>query len=276
MKEAEKKLAESRSFLRSLFGGGSKREEAVECYLKAGNLFKMAKNWARAGWAFREAAKMQMGHEAASSYTDAASCYKKCDTPEALSCYLKAIDLYTDLGRFVTAAKLHQKIAESYESDNDPETADRHYEKAADYFAGEDNQTSALRCLLKVADHSALSGDYDKAVPIYQQAAKLTLNSPLTKYSTREHVFKEVVCRLCVDVSEAQEALERYERTCPAFGGSREDGLLRALVVSVEEGDEEGFGEAVARYDEASRLNGWTTTMLLRVKGRVGAKRSLR
>ena len=42
---------------------------------------------------------------------------KKSDVEEAVSCLLKAIDIYTDMGRFTMAAKHHQSIAEMYESD---------------------------------------------------------------------------------------------------------------------------------------------------------------
>lgn len=39
------------------------------------------------------------------------------DIENAASCLLKAIDIYTDMGRFNMAAKHHQSIAEMYESD---------------------------------------------------------------------------------------------------------------------------------------------------------------
>lgn len=55
--------------------------------------------------------------------------------PEAVNCLSKAIDIYTDMGRFTIAAKHHQTIAELYESDiADLERAMQHYEKSADYF----------------------------------------------------------------------------------------------------------------------------------------------
>ena len=54
---------------------------------------------------------------------------------EAVNCLSKAIDIYTEMGRFTIAAKHHQTIAELYESDiADLERAMQHYEKSADYF----------------------------------------------------------------------------------------------------------------------------------------------
>lgn len=54
---------------------------------------------------------------------------------EAANCLLKAVDIYTDMGRFNIAAKHHQNIAEIYENDvADLEKAMMHYEQAADFF----------------------------------------------------------------------------------------------------------------------------------------------
>ncbi|EAX10157.1 N-ethylmaleimide-sensitive factor attachment protein, beta, isoform CRA_g [Homo sapiens] len=45
MAEAEKRVKASHSFLRGLFGGNTRIEEACEMYTRAANMFKMAKNW---------------------------------------------------------------------------------------------------------------------------------------------------------------------------------------------------------------------------------------
>lgn len=49
---------------------------------------------------------------------------------EAAACLVKAVDVYTDMGRFTVAAKHHQTIAEIYENDiADLEKAMHHYEQ---------------------------------------------------------------------------------------------------------------------------------------------------
>lgn len=74
------------------------------------------------------------------------------------------------MGRFTMAAKHHQNIAELYETDNmDLERAVQHYEQAADYFRGEESNSSANKCLLKVAQYAAQLENYEKAIQIYQQ-----------------------------------------------------------------------------------------------------------
>lgn len=102
-------------------GGSNRIDDAIECYTRAGNLFKMAKKWAQAGKAFCEAAdlhsKAGSRHDAATNYIDASNCFKKTDTQDAVNCLLKAIEIYTDMGRFTMAAKHHQTIAEMYENE---------------------------------------------------------------------------------------------------------------------------------------------------------------
>lgn len=74
------------------------------------------------------------------------------------------------MGRFTMAAKYHQSIAEMYESDpNTLHQAIEQYEKAADYFKGEESTSSANKCMLKVAQYAAQLEDYEKAINIYEQ-----------------------------------------------------------------------------------------------------------
>lgn len=89
---------------------------------------------------------------------------------EAAVCLEKAIDIYTDMGRFTMAAKQHQNIAEMYETEAvDLERAINNYEKAADYFMAEESKSSGNKCKLKVAQYAAQLEDYDRAIKIYEE-----------------------------------------------------------------------------------------------------------
>lgn len=281
MADAEKKLTSSKGFFGSLFGGSSKVEEAVECYQRAANLFKMAKKWGSAGQAFTNAAELHLKagsrHDAATNFVDAANCFKKSDPDEAANSLLKAIEIYTDMGRFTMAAKHHQSIAEIYESEAvDLERSVQHYDQAADYFRGEESNSSANKCLLKVAQYAAQLENYEKAIQIYEQVASSSLESSLLKYSAKEYFFRAALCHLCVDVLNAQHALERYQELYPAFQDSREYKLIKVLIDHMEEQNVDGFTEAVKDYDSISRLDQWYTTILLRIKKQVNDNPDLR
>ena len=65
------------------YRGANKQDEALECYGRAANLFKMAKKWSQAGQTFVTVAthhsKLGNKHDSATNYVDAANCYKKSD-----------------------------------------------------------------------------------------------------------------------------------------------------------------------------------------------------
>ncbi|XP_036912896.1 beta-soluble NSF attachment protein isoform X2 [Sturnira hondurensis] len=232
MAEAEKRVKASHSFLRGLFGGNARIEEACEMYTRAANMFKMAKNWS-----------------------------------EAINCLNAAIDIYTDMGRFTIAAKHHITIAEIYETELvDIEKAITHYEQSADYYKGEESNSSANKCLLKVAAYAAQLEQYQKAIEIYEQVGANTMDNPLLKYSAKDYFFKAGICHFIVDELNAKLALEKYEEMFPAFTDSRECKLLKKLLEAHEEQNSEAYTEAVKEFDSISRLDQWLTTMLLRIK----------
>ncbi|KAI2591976.1 NAPA isoform 5 [Pan troglodytes] len=230
--EAERKVKNSQSFFSGLFGGSSKIEEACEIYARAANMFKMAKNWS-----------------------------------EAINCLMRAIEIYTDMGRFTIAAKHHISIAEIYETELvDIEKAIAHYEQSADYYKGEESNSSANKCLLKVAGYAALLEQYQKAIDIYEQVGTNAMDSPLLKYSAKDYFFKAALCHFCIDMLNAKLAVQKYEELFPAFSDSRECKLMKKLLEAHEEQNVDSYTESVKEYDSISRLDQWLTTMLLRIK----------
>uniref|UniRef100_A0A8C6TY92 N-ethylmaleimide-sensitive factor attachment protein, beta b n=1 Tax=Neogobius melanostomus TaxID=47308 RepID=A0A8C6TY92_9GOBI len=170
-------------------------------------------------------------------------------------------------GRFTIAAKHHISIAEIYESELvDMEKAIAHYEQAADYYKGEESNSSANKCLLKVGAYCAQLEQYQKSIEIYEQVGANVMDNPLLKYSAKEYFFKASLCHFIVDELNAKIAIEKYEEMFPAFSDSRECKLLKKLLEAHEEQNIEAFTEAVKEFDSISRLDQWHTTLLLRIK----------
>lgn len=272
MAEGDKNAKSAKGFFSSLFGGESKMEDACSKYVRAGNLFKMSKKWSCAGEAFLKSAdiniELRNKHEAASNLVDGANCYKKSDAENAISAFNRAIDIYTDMGRFTTAAKHHINIAELYESETiNIEKAIMHYERAAEYYDGEDSRSSANKCYLKVALHSAQLEQYPKAIELFDKVAINSIESPLLKYSAKEHMFKAVLCHFCLGGSiNARQAMEKYEDISPAFEDSREFKLVNKLIEAWDEKSSDEFAEAISDYDRITRIDEWLTSILLRIK----------
>ncbi|KAI3363839.1 hypothetical protein L3Q82_001441 [Scortum barcoo] len=240
--------------------------------------------------------QLQNKHDSATSFIDAGNAFKKSDPNgeaargEATGSLLDLAPLFTEKcnttllidlrgacreihlvlispppppppqGRFTIAAKHHISIAEIYESELvDIEKAIAHYEQAADYYKGEESNSSANKCLLKVGAYCAQLEQYQKAIEIYEQVGANTMDNPLLKYSAKEYFFKASLCHFII-------AVEKYEEMFPAFSDSRECKLLKKLLEAHEEQNSEAFTEAVKEFDSISRLDQWHTTLLLRIK----------
>jgi alpha-soluble NSF attachment protein len=271
--KAEKKL---KGF--SLFGG-NKLEEAADMFIKGANLFKMSKKWDQAGAAFVRAAECQVKqskYEAATNYFNAANCYKKSNVTDAISCLRTAVELYTDEGRFSIAAKHQKEIAELYEGEMEYESCMEAYQQAADFYEGEGSSSAANGCLLKVAQYSAQLEKYDKAIEIFEQVAKNSLDNNLLKWSCKEYFLKSGLCYMASgDVVSAKRAVEKYQEMDVTFSSQRECKFLQELVASCENFDTDAFTQAVVDYDSISKLDQWKTTILLRVKNTLKAEDNL-
>ncbi|XP_059934642.1 beta-soluble NSF attachment protein isoform X1 [Mesoplodon densirostris] len=311
MAEAEKRVKASHSFLRGLFGGNTRIEEACEMYTRAANMFKMAKNWSAAGNAFCQAAKLHMQlqskHDSATSFVDAGNAYKKADPQgkvhdrgqaphhhrgdlrDGAGGHREGIPMSRDGagGIIRTACEMHLPTSPLHLFAEHP-LCDRrraglgskamwaclpselmaiaHYEQSADYYKGEESNSSANKCLLKVAAYAAQLEQYQKAIEIFEQVGANTMDNPLLKYSAKDYFFKAALCHFIVDELNAKLALEKYEEMFPAFTDSRECKLLKKLLEAHEEQNSEAYTEAVKEFDSISRLDQWLTTMLLRIK----------
>ncbi|GJT03963.1 alpha-soluble NSF attachment protein-like protein [Tanacetum coccineum] len=294
-KKAEKKLSGWGLF-------GSKYEDAGDLFEKAANCYKLAKSWDQAGAVYVKLAQCHLKasgdskHEAASAYADAGHAYKKTNT-KGVHCLPRAIIKFVHgkweaqhvckilqgpasiviVTRFcgLVDVKMFRvlEIAELYEQEQNLEQAIAYYDKAADLFQGEEVTTSANQCKQKIAQFSAQLEQYQKAIEIFEEVARQSLNSNLLKYGVRGHLLNAGICQLCKgDVVAITNALERYQELDPTFSGTREYRLLADLAAALDEEDVVKFTDAVKEFDSMTKLDEWKTTLLLRVKLLLKAK----
>lgn len=218
--------------------------------------------------------KLDSRHDAAGSYVEASKAYTKSNPKEAVKCLQQAVSLYTEMGRLGMAARQLKEIAEVTEREGDESQRDAimFYEQAADLYHTENQTAEANKCLIKVAQYSAELESYPRAIEIYETAAKMAVDNHLLKYSAKGHLLCAGICVMAhADLDRSREAIERYRDIDLAFDGSREAKLLIELADSWELGDVDAFTTAVAEYDSLTRLDGWKTTMLLRIKRKLTA-----
>lgn len=268
--QAEKKLTSWTFF-------GSKHEDAADLYEKAANFYKLGKSWDKAGAVYVKLAecylKLDSKHEAANAFADAGHCYKKTNTTECISRLEQALDIFMEIGRLSMSARYCKEIAELYEQQQNLDQAMVYFDKAADLYQGEEVSSSANQCRLKIAQYAAELEQYPRAIDIFEDIAKQSLNNNLLKYGVKGHLLNAGICQLCKgDVVAISNALDKYQDMDPTFAGSREYRLLADLAASIDDEDVEKFTDAIKDFDSVTKLDAWKTTLLLRVKEMLKAK----
>ena len=125
----------------------------------------------------------------------------------------------------------------------------------------------ANKLYLKLADISALEGDYYKSIEQYEKVAAASINNNLMRYSVKDYFLKAGICHLATgDLVATNRALEKYRDMDPTFPSTREYQLLADLAGAIEAGDQDQFTDKLFQFDQMSKLDKWKTTLLLRVK----------
>ncbi|EON64560.1 hypothetical protein W97_03793 [Coniosporium apollinis CBS 100218] len=264
----------------SFFGGRTEKlEQAVELYTQAANAFRMQKMNREAGDTFMRAAeimtsKLSEPDDAANTYVEAFKVYRKSDPEEAAKALQQAINHWTSKGNLRRAATHQQNLAELYEVEiGDQKRALEAYETCGAWFESDNAEALANKIFLKVGDLAALEGDYYKAIQMYEQVAKSSINNNLMKWSVKEYLLKAGICQLATgDSVGTNQALEKYRDLDPSFSATRECQLLSSLAEAVEHGDPEAFADELFKFDQMSKLDKWKTTILLRVKNQIEQK----
>ncbi|KAI8619527.1 soluble NSF attachment protein [Chytriomyces sp. MP71] len=271
--EAEKKAAQPAGW----FGlGGPKLDEAADLYQKAGNTFKLNKQWKESGDAYQSGANLllRMGEkdEASTAFINAAKSYKKSNPLESISALNSAVAILIEKGRFSAAASNQKQIAETYETEvGDIKGAREAYEKAGEWYQGEESHAQADACILKAAQFSAQLEDFEAAIAGFEDVASRCVDNKLTKWSMKEYFFKAGLCLLNVaDLVRLRTSIDRYCGMDLQFGDSRECKFVLALADAVEAGDVEAYTNAVVDFDRLTKLDQWKTALLLRVKKSIG------
>lgn len=269
MAEAEQKL--NPGWWTKMTSGGVRYDEAGEIFVKAGNLYKKDKLFDDAINAFVKAANAFLQgrdlHDAASAYVNAANCAKQQNPTSAVDFLQKAIDIYTEDGKYSQAGRHQKEIAEIFEAEKDTENALKAYQLAADTFETENNETANTRaCLLKVAHFAAEAQDYQKAIEIFEKVAQASLEG-LGKWSVKEYLLKAGLCKLAAgDMVSMHQSLDRYRDMLYTFARDRECKFLEDLLAACENFDVEAFTRAVVEYDSITPIDAWKTSILSRIK----------
>jgi len=264
--------------LGSIFGFGKQQkfEDASAAYTKAGNAYKMSKQWSEAGAAFMKCAECQLGLESntdiCNSYVEAGSCFAKSNSPlDAIDPMQKAVDNYTERGRISQVSRLYKDMAEIYEKNREMEKAIFYYEKSADACEADNKPSEKQKMLLKIATicsaGEGIECDFKKAAGIFESMGLENMNSKLGAYNAKNNFFQAALCHMANgDNVAAGNKIQSFKQADFNFPSSRECLFLEQLLEAMDQYNAEDFAEACQTFDRITPLDPWKTSVLVKIK----------
>jgi len=276
-------LRQADSLIRgNCFGSSSQhqKEEALEYLEKAGNQYKLDKDWNDSLKAYIRAVDLaiELKHYNATKFCmEVVSMYNKINNIDGQLFYLqKAAVIYGEGGQGINYAKVQKDIGEIFEKQQaNPKKAIEHYKNAADAYDTERNHSiSATSMNLKIADlllaHTTDIASLTEAKRIYENiSTNIAVDSP-SRFHVRGYLFNAVLAMMVLaDNVAARRAYDKYCIEFALFNKSDEAELCKQLLDSVDNEDAEALTQAVTKYAQTNIIDALRTKTLLTIKERL-------
>jgi alpha-soluble NSF attachment protein len=219
---------------------------------------------------------MDSKYEVATSYINAANCYRKNKPEKTLLMLTEASRIYSHMGKFTQSAKLEKDIGEIYESDVKYEEAISHYKTGAEYYENENQKSTANSLFVKCGDLSANLGQFQTAIDYFEKSATYALEEKLLSYGARDILFKAFLCRLAnsktfdeTQVQDLTDTLQDYFNEDAKFESSPEGELAQGLLTSISKEDVKSYEKACKSYNNIKKLDVWKLDILSLIKDKI-------
>ena len=247
VKKAQKKL--DPGFFKSIFSdAGERLEKALHYYKEAAEIYKLNKEWIKAGDCYIEIANLKEGmkEDPQEAYNDAILCYNKGGSNDKYDKLTnKIININVKNGEFTFAAELvfekAQKLLENAKGDKKKikEILDL-YDQALDYYQMDKSTTERKENKIKEAkaDLIVLNGikeELSQAKYIYEELGKFSNKSNTSKIFSKDYFAKVVFIYLAYeDYITAKAFLNKFYAQDGGLHGSDIGNFLENLIKCFE------------------------------------------
>lgn len=248
-------IAKAQKLMKKSFFSSADPSGASEYYEKAANLYKLDKQWEKAGGVLEKVAECDEAagnsFSAARQFLAAALCYKNGALPQkACEVLKKAVVRFTEDGKFSQAGNAMKELSDQEMAAGDPDAAFSAISTAIEYLETAGTPAVAAQLKSRAAELAMMGEKWNEAAEFWEGIARnVTISS-----SAIDPLFKATLCILQTgDLVAASKALDRYIGHSPDFTRSQEFVLVDALITALENSDREAFNNAVQAYETRSR-----------------------
>ena len=273
VKKAQKKL--DPSFLKAIFSDNNQRmEKALNYYKEAAEIYKIKREWIKAGDCYIEIAKLKEGmkEDSTETYNDAILCFNKGGAKDKCENLTnKMINIYVNNGEFPNAAELiFEKAQNLLEKANGDQKKIKDildlYDQALDYYQMDKNTTESKTNKINEAkaDLISLNGikeELTQARHIYEELGKYYNKSKSGEIFSKDYFAKVIFLYLAYDdYITAKAFLSKYYNEKGGLYGSDVSIFLENIIKCFENNgldikDEEiGNEDNILNFDVAVQM----------------------
>lgn len=262
VKKAQKKL--DPGFFKSIFTDSNERlEKAINYYKEAAEIYKINREWIKAGDCFIEIANLKEGmkEDPCETYNDAILCYNKGgakDKYEKLT--NKIINIFVKNGEFSNAGELvFEKAQKLLENSNSDKTKIKEifelYEQSLDYYQMDKNSNEHKTNKINEAkaDLIVLNGikeEFSQAKHIYEELARYYNKSKSGNIFSKDYYAKIIFFYLAYeDHITAKAFLNKYYGEDGGLYGSDIAKFLENLIACMENNGQDIKDEEIGNED---------------------------
>ena len=272
-KKAEQFVKEANKTVHKLFGFKvDKLNKASDLLTRAGNLYKIDRDFKRAGDCYFLAAKHleEAGNKTLAIHKsrDATMCYFKCiDQHEKTKETMDYADrLVSDAGDPFRTANLMIEGAKRFQQENEKDLALQAYERALALL--KDNPDTNSTAAGVIEEIAYLIGDFDllKASDLFVEAGKLRLQTQMTQGLGNRLLINAIFCRLAIfDCIGAQQLWKQItSEYSPSLKFSMEGQQIERLV-NASISQPEKMAEVIKEYSAQHTVDAWTKDLFHRM-----------
>ena len=278
-KRAETRL--SKFSLSDICNRNAKYDDAKVLFEKAGNLYKMSKDFRKAATAFINACEcnkqMLCIDEAIRNYTDAFNCYKHFDKVKAVECANIIIDYYKEEGNANKMITFKKELIDIYDDTMDYDRLLIECKECLEFLSIDKKDCFAENMVkMKLANVYIKLNDCLKAGEIYENMAHecierndIAIKNAL-RYRAGDYIFDAGICYVGEDVIAAERAVDNFVKIQPSFIVSREYSCIITLIKAVINHDITKFTNSIWEYDKIKPLMNWQVELLSSIKEKMG------
>ena len=244
---------------------------AAESFRISGQRYDSASSYAKTASLFVEA--LHDSHKGAELYTEAAATAEHVDSSFANQYYRKAVTNHCDSQEYDKAARLEERMGNSYTQNKDYELAIDTHKRASKLHAAANNLDSADRTVEREAYMLAKVGRLSDAAYTYQQLAISYSKQNLKKFNVPVIMLKASILLIseCLGgkelaFSEVRDMMEEIYKLDCRFGESSEHQFLVDVIQCIVKSDLDQFADCLFWYNSIAEFDDITLLALETIK----------